>query len=69
MACLLTRMQPNHTARQQCTVFQFVASLTVEDDDEDSSDHDHEPPDHAEDYDAAPRVSVDDKAGSSCLIM
>ena len=66
-------MQLKHhsSSRQQCTVFQFVASLTVEDDDDDSSDHDHEheQPDHAEEYDATPRVSVDDKAGNSCAIM
>ena len=65
------RLQPNPTSRQQCTVFQFVASLTVEEEDDDSSDsdHEHEQPDHAEEYDPTPRVSVDDKAGTSCAIM
>ncbi len=63
-------MCPYKVFRQQSAVFQFVTSLTEEEDDYETSDHEADHLDHTDCDESAHRSSVDGgKGGKSCLIM
>jgi hypothetical protein len=63
-------MRSDSVCRQQSAVFQFVTSLTEEEDDYETSDHEADHLDNADGDESFHRSSVDErKGGKSCLVM